>query len=619
MLHLHYPILIEDALKSKIKLMSNTNYPNSTDSKLLRQKLKLLESLKKTKGGDFGNYHSFKSEERILLSQISIVVTEACSHTIHSHLMSLGIDNYSIHSNPKNTAKFMHFLHNGGPTCMLDKYKELMQSHLSSNTPVYNERENSESYVVNKQVLSAIFRSDPIVNQEAAIMIKTIMSFVLKKANNLGSRRAIERCFVDYEELFNVGVMGYLSTTTYWNPYREANNMSHTSFLQCGWYDAKASFYTLFNGMRLIRFPFNIEEIINKVHNRIKKRYNELVSLDKTYSHLEIQLIIANEMKTDIDQVKSIFKLFASTSSALPLDLPRYQHLIRLDKPMGDEGTMTLVDIVESHYDCTQLEENSNNQMLSNTLIASLKGLDVLHRTVLKLRYGLGVTPYDWQYSGAKAITRMKYSQVLNKQHTLETIGKYLNLSREQVRQVESKAIRNLRNPQVNKNLKSFLYEQHTEKITVEKTRIQLEKEYMNQSEELDKKRFMIKFPNQPIPSQVEQMIQLLDQLYPNKSRTNSELILLILNRLITRLTEGGIVDRIGYSYTKQVIKELEKYNSYNINLHGEGTYYHAYQLLYIFYQNFKQSRLTCPRNDVNRLFDRLIGEPLYLMVWIND
>ena len=619
MLHLHYPVLIEDALKSKIKLMSNTNYPNPKDSKLLRQKLKLLESLKKTKGGDFGNYHSFKSEERVLLSQISKVVTEACSHTIHSHLMSLGIDNYAIHSNPKNTAKFMHFLHNGGPSCMLDKYKELMQSHLSSNTPVYNERENSETYVVNKQILSAIFRSDPIVNQEAAIMIKTIMSFVLKKANDLGSRRAIERSFVDYEELFNVGVMGYLSTTTYWNPYREANNMSHTSFLQCGWYDAKASFYTLFNGMRLIRFPFNIEDTINKVHNRIKKRYNELVSLDKTYSHLEIQLIIAKEMKTDIDQVKSIFKLFASTSSALPLDLPRYQNLIRLDKPMGDEGNMTLTDIIESHYECSKIEENSNIEMLNHAIILCLKNLDVLHRTVLKLRYGLGVTPYDWQYSGAKAITGMKYSQVLTKQHTLEVIGKYLNFSRERVRQIEAKAIRILRAPQKNKNLKSYLYEQRSETISVEKTRIQLEKEYINQSEELDKKRFMIKFPNQQLPTTPEHMIQFLDRFYPNKSRTNSELILLILNRLILRLTEGGIVDRIGYSYTKQVLKELEKYNSYNINLKGEGTYYHAYRLLYIFYEDFKQSRLTCPKNDVNRLFDCLIGEPLYLMVWIND
>ncbi len=57
-----------------------------------------------------------------------------------------------------------------------------------------------------------------------------------------------------------------------------------------------------------------------------------------------------------------------------------------------------------------------------------------------------------------KEVIALRYGLSSEQPHTLEEVGGMFNLSRERVRQIQSKAMRKLRRPQVARRLKSWLY-----------------------------------------------------------------------------------------------------------------------------------------------------------------
>jgi RNA polymerase primary sigma factor len=65
----------------------------------------------------------------------------------------------------------------------------------------------------------------------------------------------------------------------------------------------------------------------------------------------------------------------------------------------------------------------------------ALQSLTEREADVIRLRFGLG-------HSG---------------DHTLEEVGEHLQVTRERVRQIESKALRKLQSPELNSKLKSFV------------------------------------------------------------------------------------------------------------------------------------------------------------------
>ena len=54
-------------------------------------------------------------------------------------------------------------------------------------------------------------------------------------------------------------------------------------------------------------------------------------------------------------------------------------------------------------------------------------------------------------------VLRMRFGLVDGKPHTLEEVGKEFDVTRERIRQIESKALRKLRHPSRSKKLRDFL------------------------------------------------------------------------------------------------------------------------------------------------------------------
>jgi RNA polymerase primary sigma factor len=107
---------------------------------------------------------------------------------------------------------------------------------------------------------------------------------------------------------------------------------------------------------------------------------------------------------------------------------------LSLDQPVGDHDDSFFGEFLEDYRDHDPLYE-SNQQTLKLQIQEAMQTLNYREREILKLRYGLAD---GYAY-------------------TLEEVGKIFQVTRERVRQIESKAVKKLQHPQRSKSLVSFV------------------------------------------------------------------------------------------------------------------------------------------------------------------
>ncbi|HCG76764.1 TPA: RNA polymerase sigma factor RpoD [bacterium] len=166
-----------------------------------------------------------------------------------------------------------------------------------------------------------------------------------------------------------------------------------------------------------IRIPVHMREKINKLN---KIRAGLLQSLDREPNVEEI----AKKAKAPSAKVKTILRSM-------------YQEPISLEMPIGEEEKTTFGDFVEDKKTVSPIN-SAARAILAEEIEKIFLGLDEREQKILKLRFGLGDKKY---------------------QRTLEEVGKYFNLTRERIRQIEGKALEKLRHSKKIKKLKSLLTE----------------------------------------------------------------------------------------------------------------------------------------------------------------
>ena len=105
-----------------------------------------------------------------------------------------------------------------------------------------------------------------------------------------------------------------------------------------------------------------------------------------------------------------------------------------LDQPVGDSDESVFGEFLEDHRDDDPLLE-TNRLALKAQIDTAMETLNYREREILRLRYGL-----------ADGYT-----------YTLEEVGRIFQVTRERVRQIESKAVRKLQQPYRANKLVSFL------------------------------------------------------------------------------------------------------------------------------------------------------------------
>jgi len=179
------------------------------------------------------------------------------------------------------------------------------------------------------------------------------------------------------------------------------------------WWIRQAITRALADQARTIRVPVHMSEQINKL-KAVQRRLEQELGRDPTPNEL------AAEMGISPRKVEQILEIA--------------QRPLSLELPVGEDADSELGDFIED-VETPLPTEIAWQELLREEIERVLGSLSPREARVLQLRFGL----------------------IDGHQHTLEEVGEKFGVTRERIRQIETKAIRRLRHPMRSKRLRDYL------------------------------------------------------------------------------------------------------------------------------------------------------------------
>ena len=179
------------------------------------------------------------------------------------------------------------------------------------------------------------------------------------------------------------------------------------------WWVKQSITRSLADQSRTIRLPVHMVEAVNKIR---RAQRSLSVKLGREPSMEEV----AEEVNMSGKRVAELIQASGDTVS--------------LETPVGDEEGSNLGDFVADDANAST-EDKAESFLLREEIDSMLQGLNPREREVIILRFGLET----------------------GHPLTLEEVGKRFNVTRERIRQIETAALRKLRNPSKSKKIRDFL------------------------------------------------------------------------------------------------------------------------------------------------------------------
>jgi RNA polymerase primary sigma factor len=179
------------------------------------------------------------------------------------------------------------------------------------------------------------------------------------------------------------------------------------------WWIRQAITRAVADQARTIRIPVHVVETINKVV-RVQRQLSQQLGREPTIEE------IAERIEFPAERVREIQRISQDTVS--------------LEQPLGDEDDFTLSDLIEDQ--AAEVPLDAATRVLLN---------EAVHRVLLELS------------EREQEVVRLRFGLDDGRIRTLEEVGKIFGVTRERVRQIETKTLAKLRQPVLARPLRDYL------------------------------------------------------------------------------------------------------------------------------------------------------------------